>query len=119
MSRSIVSSLEGTHFGIWFLLLHILALIFYGSSHLVVTNVTRAQISKLFCKLDFHVVLDMNYRINYYMSLSYFDRLIFYRIPFEDENILSLYNKIRTQTLKVFISQRCTDAVGETKFEHL
>ena len=26
------------------------------------------------------------------------------RIPFEDENILSLYNKIRTQTLKVFIS---------------
>ena len=26
------------------------------------------------------------------------------RIPFEDENILSLYNKIRTQTLKVFTS---------------
>ena len=42
------------------------------------------------------------------MSLFYFDRLIIYRIPFEDENILSLYNKIRTQTLKVFISQRCS-----------
>jgi len=27
--------------------------------------------------------------------------LVFGRIPFEDENILSLYNKIRTQTLKV------------------
>ena len=29
--------------------------------------------------------------------------LLTYRIPFEDENILSLYNKIRTQTLKVCV----------------